>query len=83
MAHLGDTDKMWENITPAHGIVALDHIWAAQKHLPASMNLPSDYDKGVYIIDAYHQLHCLVPLAMSYVVRNTDANWIRQLCGKL
>ncbi|RAH72011.1 uncharacterized protein BO66DRAFT_45067 [Aspergillus aculeatinus CBS 121060] len=39
--------------------VAVDHIWAAQHRLPASMSLPSNSSKGVYILDAYHQIHCL------------------------
>lgn len=53
-------DQAWDAIIPAHGIVAVDRQWAAEKQLPASMNLPSDSSKGVYIIDAYHQIHCLV-----------------------
>jgi len=53
------SDKMWDAIVPAHGIVAVDHEWAAAKNLPDSMSMPSDPSKGVYIIDAYHQLHCL------------------------
>ena len=56
-------DKLWDNILPAHGIVAVDHGWAAERHLPATMTLPSNSSKGVYIIDAYHQLHCLVSIA--------------------
>ena len=53
-------DHAWDSIVPAHGIVAVDHRWAAEKQLPPSMSLPSDAKKGVYIIDAYHQIHCLV-----------------------
>jgi len=49
----------WDQIVPAFGFVAMDHIWAAEHNLPASMSLPSDSSKGVYIIDAYHQIHCL------------------------
>ncbi|OTA65773.1 hypothetical protein K449DRAFT_462875 [Hypoxylon sp. EC38] len=49
----------WDRIVPAFGFVAVNHTWAAEHNLPASMGLPSDSSKGVYIIDAYHQLHCL------------------------
>ncbi|KAI9148253.1 Cyclochlorotine biosynthesis protein R [Paramyrothecium foliicola] len=49
----------WDRIVPAFGFVAVNHTWAAEHNLPASMDLPSDDSKGVYIIDAYHQLHCL------------------------
>lgn len=53
-------DQAWDSIIPSHGIVAVDRQWAIEKQLPASMSLPSDPSKGVYIIDAYHQIHCLV-----------------------
>lgn len=45
-------NEAWDRIVPAHGIVAVDHKWAASHHLPDTMNLPSDSSKGVYIIDA-------------------------------
>ena len=50
----------WDAIIPAHGLVAVDYKWAIDKRLPDTISLPSDKSKGVYIIDAYHQLHCLV-----------------------
>ncbi len=55
-------DKSWAEVLPAHGIVAVEHDWALERQLPATMSLPSDPSKGVYIIDAYHQIHCLVRL---------------------
>ncbi|PYI24317.1 hypothetical protein BO99DRAFT_408369 [Aspergillus violaceofuscus CBS 115571] len=51
--------QAWAAIVPAYGFVAVDHLWAAQHHLPASMSLPSNSSKGVYILDAYHRIHCL------------------------
>lgn len=42
----------WDRIVPAFGFVAVNHTWAAEHNLPASMGLPSDSSKGVYIIDA-------------------------------
>ena len=59
-------DKLWDDVLPAHGIVAVDHGWAAERRMPATMSLPSDSSKGVYIIDAYHQLHCLVSVTFLY-----------------
>ena len=63
--HLNQTaaylvDEAWDEINPGHGVVALDHNLAAAQGLPTSMSLPSDSFKGVYILDAYHQIHCLV-----------------------
>ena len=53
-------DALWSEIIPEHGIVALNHEWARSQHLPPAISLPSDHSKGIYAIDAYHQLHCLV-----------------------
>lgn len=67
-------DELWDDILPAHGIVAVDHQWAAERKIPASMSLPSDASKGVYIIDAYHQIHCLVCIAVHRVWTFTDCD---------
>ncbi|OGM45015.1 hypothetical protein ABOM_005774 [Aspergillus bombycis] len=56
----------WDKIVPAHGIVAVPHEWATQHNLPASMSLFSDHSKGVYIIDAYHQVHCLTVIRRTF-----------------
>lgn len=54
----------------------MDHIWAAERNWPQSMNLPSDSSKGVYLLEAYHYLHCLVCYAYSvnsaYVCANAS-----------
>lgn len=54
-----DSDELWEAILPSHGFVAMDRKWAEQRQWPSSMYLPSDHSKGVYLLEAYHQLHCL------------------------
>ncbi|KAL8650359.1 MAG: hypothetical protein Q9210_003864 [Variospora velana] len=59
-------DAAWEAIHPAHGIVVIDHKWAAEQQLPASMDFPSDKSKGVYELEAYHMLHCLTRMRKSY-----------------
>ena len=38
----------------------MDRKWAERRQWPKSMYLPSDHSKGVYLLEAYHQLHCLV-----------------------
>lgn len=53
-------EAAWNQIVPAHGIVALNHEWAKEHGLSEARNLPGDDTKGVYILDAYHQIHCLV-----------------------
>ncbi|KAL4860739.1 hypothetical protein BDV12DRAFT_208887 [Aspergillus spectabilis] len=53
------TDELWESIQPSHGFVAIDQNWAESHGWPESMYLPSDRSKGVYLLEAYHYLHCL------------------------
>lgn len=53
-------DSAWEAMQPAHGFVAVDPEWAEERQLLPSMKLPSDNSKRVYILEAYHMLHCLV-----------------------
>ncbi|KAL5343832.1 hypothetical protein BJX70DRAFT_351870 [Aspergillus crustosus] len=53
------TNELWENIQPSHGFIAIDRTWAESQGWPESMYLPSDKSKGVYLLDAYHYLHCL------------------------
>lgn len=55
-----ESDELWERIRPSHGFVAMDQGWTSEQHWPESMHLPSDSSKNVYLLEAYHQLHCLV-----------------------
>ncbi|KAL5041082.1 hypothetical protein BDW71DRAFT_213394 [Aspergillus fruticulosus] len=66
-----EVNNAWEEIVPAYGFVAVDHTWAAEHHLPSSMSLPSDSSMGVYIIDAYHQIHCLTIIRESLLAINS------------
>ena len=54
------SEPLWDDILPSHGIVAMNLDWASQRQWPQSMRLPSDRTKGVYLLEAYHLLHCLV-----------------------
>jgi len=37
----------------------MDREWAKARNWPKSMYLPDDKSKGVYLLEGYHQLHCL------------------------
>lgn len=50
----------WDNIRVAHRAVSVSHSWATEQGLPNSMGTPADPMKGTYVIDVYHQIHCLV-----------------------
>ena len=52
-------DRLWDGILPSHGFVAIDRTEATDEDYPESMYLPGDKSKGVYLLEAYHQLHCL------------------------
>ena len=55
-----DSDALWDSIRPSHGFIAMDEDWAFERQWPESMRLPSNASKRVYLLEAYHQLHCLV-----------------------
>ncbi|KAM3087044.1 hypothetical protein ACMFMG_001155 [Clarireedia jacksonii] len=58
-------DHLWKELRPAFGLVALDHGWASKHGLPRSQDFQGDRSKGIYMIDAYHQMHCLQMLRTS------------------
>lgn len=44
----------------------MDREWAASQQWHESMHLPSDSSKGMYLLEAYHQIHCVVQVSPSY-----------------
>ena len=56
-----ELDELWLNEDPSqHGIVALDNSYAAAQRLHQGVPFFWKEDAGVYVVSAYHQLHCLV-----------------------
>ncbi|EME48628.1 hypothetical protein DOTSEDRAFT_30036 [Dothistroma septosporum NZE10] len=67
-AHVAD--ELWEGVLPSHGLIAVDRVWAKEQHWPESMYLPKDpngKEKGVYLLEAYHMMHCLSIIRLSFV----------------
>ena len=58
-------DKMWDSILWTHGMVAMDREWAKSQNWPESMPLPGNETKAIWLLEAYHEVHCLG------VLRNT------------
>ena len=54
------SDAAWDSWVVDPGIVALPHDWVKAKMLPRAQKWPWDDDKGVYLLNGYHNLHCLV-----------------------
>lgn len=50
----------WDSIQSGHGDVIVDPEWAAKQGLPPSFEHPFMPGKSVYILEAYHMIHCLV-----------------------
>lgn len=58
-----EADPLWDAISPAHGHIAVDHNWAEQHNWRTSMSVPgTNGSKGLYLLESYHQLHCLVSI---------------------
>ncbi|KAI1384572.1 uncharacterized protein F4822DRAFT_415607 [Hypoxylon trugodes] len=52
-------DELWHNINVDYGVVALSDQWAAEHGLRTAQRFPWDQSKGIYILHAFHNLHCL------------------------
>ena len=52
--------KAWDEILAGHGVLALDADFVAEKNLPPSVALPDESGKFMYVIEAYHAIHCTV-----------------------
>ena len=69
--NLSVTDSLWSSIDTAKGMVALSKSPA----LHPTETFPWDKSKGVYMLNGYHGLHCLVSTAFKSLessVRNTQ-----------
>ena len=55
-----EADMAWDAIEPGHGVVALDRTYAKAQGLLESSYHPREKYKVVYLIEAYHAMHCLV-----------------------
>lgn len=54
--------ETWNNLDYDLGSIALDYDYAASLGLPKAQEFPWDNSKGLYFLNAFHSLHCLVPL---------------------
>ena len=61
-------DLAWESpaLIPAMGTLALDESWAISKGLPPAQSWPWDEDKGIYILESFHIVHCLVSMLLAF-----------------
>lgn len=52
-------DAAWERYT-INGFVTLPLSWAEERHWPAARPMLGDPSDRIYVVDGFHQLHCLV-----------------------
>ncbi|CRG85576.1 hypothetical protein PISL3812_02623 [Talaromyces islandicus] len=52
-------DELWNSIVWTYGMIGVDHEWSKSQHWPDTMSLPQDKTKAVYLLQAYHEIHCL------------------------
>ena len=66
--NMSENDELWGSIAISPGVVALEHSLTDAVSLPRGDAFPWDSDKSVYILDSYHNLHCLVrePLSQGF-----------------
>ncbi|KAL3481675.1 hypothetical protein BJX99DRAFT_253203 [Aspergillus californicus] len=55
------SDPAWATFT-TNGFVAIPHGQAADAGLPLAEDFPDDPTRGVYVLDGFHQLHCVIYL---------------------
>lgn len=54
---------LWDAIDFDSGFIALPYGYAAAKGLPRAQPFPWDNTKGIYLVNVYHSLHCLVRIS--------------------
>jgi len=57
-----ERDGRWGALDISPGTVALSDDFARQHGLPLSQRFPWDQSKGIYILGAFHQMHCLIKI---------------------
>ena len=55
-----ERDRRWEALDISEGIIAMPDRVALNYDLPLSERFPWDQTKGVYLLEAHHNIHCLV-----------------------
>jgi hypothetical protein len=56
-------NEHWEAFNHERGWVELSHTYAQQRDMSPGLYLPDDPSMGLFILDGYHQMHCLVSVS--------------------
>ena len=52
--------QLREQLSGDPGVVALPSDYINEKRLPYALRIPWDEDKGVFLLQGFHNLHCLL-----------------------
>ena len=74
------SDALWEAINFDSGIIALTDEESAELGLPQGERFPWDENKGLYLINGYHNLHCLVSVMVYSQQEHIDAHASYRRC---
>lgn len=61
------TNEAWDAINFDAGSIALDDAYVESLGLPIAQRFPWDDTKGLYFLNAYHGVHCLVSILIAYI----------------
>ncbi|CAI6304002.1 unnamed protein product [Periconia digitata] len=67
--------EAWKSILAGHGVVALEADYIAEKSLPPSTAIPGSDGKFMYLIEAYHTIHCLQSIRAHYKALEQGNPW--------
>ena len=61
-------DEAWDSplLIPETGLVAMSDDWVTSKGLPRAQRFPWDKSKGLYVLNGFHSMHCLVSSRIAY-----------------
>jgi hypothetical protein len=68
------SDAVWEAIDTSPNTISLDKDYTRKHNLADSIPFPWDQSKGLYIVKAFHHMHCLVhskPSRLHFAHTNT------------
>ena len=60
-------DDLWNALAPEVGMVVVDNGLSRQMDLYDTSTFPWDHGKGIYMLEGFHSLHCLVRPYVVYV----------------
>ncbi|KAF5873482.1 uncharacterized protein Bfra_004943 [Botrytis fragariae] len=62
-----DQEFLWDETSYDRGQIALADDYAKEMGLPRAQRFPWDQSKGIYLINAYHNIHCVKTIRTSVV----------------